>query len=169
MCRDGEMPARDYVAMVLAGIDTETLISTAETLLSQSRSALDRFADPAWRRAGRADVAAHARRRLAELPAGDDRQIMFVRALARFADGPDDLDYLGGLLDGSVIVDGLADRRRPPVEPRGGARRARTPVGGRHRRRTREGRHRRRCRIGGRGASGDPDRRGQGGGVAADQ
>jgi aminopeptidase N len=106
MCRDGEMAARDYVAMVLAGIDSESLPSTVAALLDQCATAVDRYADPAWAPAGRAKIAAHARARLADLLAGDT-QIAWVRALATIATDDGDLDYLAGLLAGTTVVDGL--------------------------------------------------------------
>ena len=108
MCRDGEMTARDYVTMVLAGIDTETLTSTVAALLAQCTQAIDRYAEPNWRADGRAVVAAHAHRRLAALRPGDDGLILWARTLADCADSVEDLDFLAGLLDGSVVVDGLA-------------------------------------------------------------
>ena len=39
---------------------------------------------------------------------GSDAQLTFARALADIATSPEDLDLLAGLLDGSVVIDGLA-------------------------------------------------------------
>ena len=64
MTRDAEMPARDYVAMVLAGIGGETDIGVVQSLLRQVQSAITQFASPAWAPTGRAQLAdaAHGRR-----------------------------------------------------------------------------------------------------------
>jgi aminopeptidase N len=107
MCRDGEMAARDYVEMVLRGIDQEALTSTVSALLEQCASAISAYADPAWAPIGRAQIAARARIRLADLPVGSDRKIIWIRALANIARGSEDLDYLAGLLDGTIAIDGL--------------------------------------------------------------
>jgi aminopeptidase N len=103
MCRDGEMAARDYVAMVLAGIDGETLASTVEALLDQCTTAIFHYGDPAWAPTGRALIAAHARDRIG----AGDQPIAWVRMLAKIASSDADLDYLASLLDGTVAVEGL--------------------------------------------------------------
>ena len=48
MCRDAEMAARDYVQLVMAGVDHVEDISVVQTLLRQAAAALRRFTDPAW-------------------------------------------------------------------------------------------------------------------------
>jgi aminopeptidase N len=107
MCRDGEMAARDYIAMVLAGLDSETLTSTSEALLAQCRGAIFHYTDPAWRATGLALVAATARRNLDEVAAGHDGQVTWLRALSWSARSDADLAYLVGLLEGSESIDGL--------------------------------------------------------------
>ncbi len=108
MCRDAEMPARDYVRLVLTGVDRAGGISVVQTLLRQAAAALRRFADPAWRPAGRA-LAASVLLGLAEEAApGSDRQLTYVQAFADVATRPDDLALLAGLLDGSAHMEGLA-------------------------------------------------------------
>ncbi len=52
MCRDAEMAARDYVRLVLLGVDSVTDISVTQTLLRQAAQAVRRFADPSWREKG---------------------------------------------------------------------------------------------------------------------
>ena len=108
MCRDAEMAARDYVQLVLAGVDRGGDISVVQTLLRQAAAALRRFADPAWRPAGR-EKAATLLLGLAEQAApGSDRQLSYLQAFADVATRPDDLALLAGLLDGSAHMDGLA-------------------------------------------------------------
>ena len=57
MTRDAEMPARDYVATVLAGIAGESDIGVVQALLRQVQAALTQFADPGWAPTGRAQLA----------------------------------------------------------------------------------------------------------------
>ncbi len=107
MCRDAEMAARDYVQLVMAGVDHVEDISVVQTLLRQAAAALRRFTDPAWRPGG-ADEAAGVLLGLAERAApGSDRQLAFLQAFASLATTPSDLSLLSGLLDGSAYMDGL--------------------------------------------------------------
>jgi aminopeptidase N len=108
MCRDGEMAARDYVRLVLSGVSSVADISVVQTLLRQASQAVRRFADPGWREAGLALMAGKLRELLAAAPAGSDLQLAYVRAFAGVATSGPDLALLAGLLDGSVVIDGLS-------------------------------------------------------------
>jgi len=108
MCRDGEMAARDYVRLVLGGVDSVRDISVVQTLLRQAAQAVRRFADPAWRAVGLELMASSLRSLLMSAPAGSDHQLAYARALAGVAASPSDLELLAGLLSGSVVVEGLA-------------------------------------------------------------
>jgi aminopeptidase N len=107
MTRDAEMPARDYVRMVLAGIGRETDIGLVQSLLRQAQSALTLFADPAWAATGRAQLAAAAHDAVLAAEPGSDLQLAWVRALAAVASSDEHLGLLRGLLDGSATVPGL--------------------------------------------------------------
>jgi aminopeptidase N len=107
MCRDGEMAARDYVRLVLSGISSVADISVVQTLLRQASQAVRRFADPGWRETGLALLASTLRGLLREAPPGSDTQLAYVRAFAGVAVTADDQALLAGLLDGSVVLDGL--------------------------------------------------------------
>ncbi len=107
MCRDAEMAARDYVSLVRSGIGAVTDIAVAQTLLRQAGSAARRFADPAWRDQGLAQLATGLRRLLLRAEPGSDHQLAFVQALAGVATSARDLQLLAGLLEGSTAVDGL--------------------------------------------------------------
>jgi aminopeptidase N len=108
MCRDGEMAARDYVRLVLAGVDSVRDISVVQMLLRQAAQAVRRFADPAWRDAGLALMASSLRSLLLSAAPGSDHQLAYARAFAGVATSAEDLELLAGLLSGSVVVDGLA-------------------------------------------------------------
>jgi aminopeptidase N len=107
MVRDGELRARDFLSMVLGGAEFITDVSVLRTVLMQAASAVRRFADPAWRPEGLARLATALRGLLMRAGAGSDAQLTFARALAGVATAPEDLDLLAGLLDGSVVIDGL--------------------------------------------------------------
>jgi len=108
MCRDGEMAARDYVRLVMSGLSSVPDISVVQTLLRQAGQAVRRFADPSWRPAGLALMAGTLRDLLHTAPAGSDIQLAYLRAFAGAATSGPDLALLAGLLDGSVVLDGLS-------------------------------------------------------------
>jgi aminopeptidase N len=108
MARDGELRARDFLAMAEAGVDFITDVSVLRTVLMQVTAAVRRYADPAWQPAGLARLAAALRGWLNRAEPGSDAQLTFARALAGIAASRADLDLLAGLLDGSVVIDGLA-------------------------------------------------------------
>ncbi|MGH3278903.1 MAG: aminopeptidase N [Trebonia sp.] len=108
MVRDGEMAARDYVHLVLCGVDSVRDISVVQTLLRQATLAARQYADPSWRAEGLSFIASSLRGLLAAAPAGSDHQLAYVRALAVVATSHGDLEFLAGLLDGAASLDGLA-------------------------------------------------------------
>ena len=108
MCRDAELPARDYVSLVLSGADSIADISVLQAVLAQAAAAVRRFADPAWRSGGLELLATGLRDRARESEPGSDRQLAYARALIRVATTLADLALLAGLLTGSVVIEGLA-------------------------------------------------------------
>src|ERR1022692_1489453 len=85
MCRDAELPARDYVSLVLSGADSVADISVLQAVLAQASAAVRRFADPAWRSGGLELLATGLRDRAREAEPGSDRQLAYARALIRVA------------------------------------------------------------------------------------
>ncbi|HEV2451594.1 MAG TPA: aminopeptidase N [Streptosporangiaceae bacterium] len=108
MCRDAEMRARDYVRLVLSGVDSVQDISVVQVLLQQAATAVRMYADPGWRPEGLALMAGQLRELMRAAVPGSDRQLGYARAFIGVATAPDDLDFLAGLLDGSARLDGLA-------------------------------------------------------------
>ena len=108
MVRDGEMAARDYVRLVLGGVASVKDISVVQTLLRQATLAARQYADPSWRAEGLAFIASSLRSLCAAAPAGSDDQLAYVRAFTAVATSAEDLEFLAGLLDGTVSLDGLA-------------------------------------------------------------
>jgi aminopeptidase N len=107
MTRDAEMPARDYLKLVLAGVASESDVGVTQTLLRQAQLAIERFADPSYRDTG-LNLLADACERLAfDAAPGSDHQLAFVRALAACARKNDHLDLIAGLLNGERDLTGL--------------------------------------------------------------
>jgi aminopeptidase N len=108
MCRDAEIAARDYVRLVLSGIESVRDISVVQTLLRQATAAVRRFADPAWQEAGLNLLADALRGLLDRAGPGSDTQLAYVQAFIGVAVAPRHTGLLRGLLDGSAVPDGLA-------------------------------------------------------------
>jgi aminopeptidase N len=107
MCRDAEMATRDYVRLVLLGVDSVTDISVTQTLLRQAAQAVRRFADPAWRETGLALMADALHDLMRGAKPGSDAQLAYVQAFAGVAISDGHLALLAGLLDGSAALEGL--------------------------------------------------------------
>ncbi|MEV4476133.1 aminopeptidase N [Nonomuraea salmonea] len=108
MTRDGEMPARDYVRLVVSGAATVTDITVLQAVLRQARQAVQQYADPAWQPEGLALLATELRALLGSAAPGSDHQLAFVQAFAGVATSGGDLDLIQGILDGTSVPDGLA-------------------------------------------------------------
>ncbi|MFE3654555.1 aminopeptidase N [Streptomyces sp. NPDC059122] len=108
MTRDGELPARDYLALVLSGIGKETDIGVVQSLHRQVKLALDLYAAPEWRGRGLATWTEAALAHLRAAAPGSDHQLAWARAFAASARTGDQLDLLQGLLDGTEEIPGLA-------------------------------------------------------------
>ncbi|HYX96706.1 MAG TPA: ERAP1-like C-terminal domain-containing protein, partial [Geodermatophilus sp.] len=107
MTRDAELPARDWVALVLAGVDAETEISVVQSLLARVQSALTSYADPRWAETGWRALADKALAALEAAEPGSDTQLQWSRTFAAAARTQEHAAVLRGLLDGSRVVEGL--------------------------------------------------------------
>jgi aminopeptidase N len=105
--RDAEIPAREYVDLVLAHIAPETESTTLRLTLTQLLTAARVYVAPATRAATirRVGDALWDLARGAE--AGSDAQFQFVKFFANAASTPEHAEALRGLLDGSVSLAGL--------------------------------------------------------------
>ncbi|GAA0619020.1 aminopeptidase N [Sporichthya brevicatena] len=108
MTRDAELPARDYVDLVLRGIGSETGIVVQQGLQRQAISALFMFADPEYRETGLSRFAAAALEHLRAAEPGSDSQLAWARTFASVARTNEQLDLLAALLAGEPLVPGLA-------------------------------------------------------------
>lgn len=108
MTRDGELPARDYLALVLSGVGKESDIGVVQSLQRQVKLALDLYAAPAWREEGLTRWAEATAEHLRAARPGSDHQLAWARAFAAAARTDAQLDLLAGLLGGSETIEGLA-------------------------------------------------------------
>jgi aminopeptidase N len=108
MVRDGELPTRDYVNMVVTGADHETDIGVMQSLIRQTLRALEIYADPAWAEQGYAMLAEAALSALRRAESGSDHQLAWAHALLGAARTDAQIDVVRGLLDGSTTPGGLA-------------------------------------------------------------
>ncbi|MET9683056.1 aminopeptidase N [Streptomyces coeruleorubidus] len=108
MTRDAELPARDYLSLVLSGIGKESDIGVVQSLQRQVKLAVDLYADPAAREALLARWTDATLAHLRAAAPGSDHQLAWARAFAATARTPEQLDLLDALLDGSQTIEGLA-------------------------------------------------------------
>ncbi|WP_395371251.1 aminopeptidase N [Streptomyces tubercidicus] len=108
MTRDAELPAREYLSLVLSGIGKESDIGVVQSLHRQVKLALDLYAAPEWRETGLATWTAAALEQLRAAEPGSDHQLAWARAFAASARTDAQLDLLQGLLDGTEEIAGLA-------------------------------------------------------------
>ena len=107
ICRDAELPAADYVDLVLRGVAAETDATAVRNLLNQASTAAYSYAPPSGRvklaetwTSGLADL-------LAEAPAGSDLQLALARTFAAAADAGWSGDRLHRWWSGADLPDGL--------------------------------------------------------------
>jgi aminopeptidase N len=107
MTRDAELPAREWVQLVLSGVDAESEISVVQSLLARVQTALTSFADPTWAPEGWTALADHALASLEVAAPGSDMQLQWSRTFAGAARRTEHAEVLRGLLDGSRTIEGL--------------------------------------------------------------
>jgi aminopeptidase N len=106
-CRDGELPAGEFVSLAAAALPDETQLAVFEAILGVALdTVVDRYLPPAQRPAAAAALAAACRQVLAGAEHGGGPQLAAARGLVRCAGEPD-LPWLAGWLAGSEVPDGL--------------------------------------------------------------
>jgi aminopeptidase N len=105
MTRNAQMRARDFVSLVSRGAATETQLGVLEQILAQAISAVENYADPAWKEEGRRQLT-DAFRDGAERTDGQAR-LAFVRAYTNTAQTTRSVEWVRGLL-------GLGDEETTP-------------------------------------------------------
>jgi aminopeptidase N len=109
MVRDGKLPARRFVELVIGNVASESEVGVLQRLLLRAAGAAERYADPTHRTELLAELARHARGALQDAAPGSDHQLALVRHWAACARADDrELADVGRLLDGDLVIDGLA-------------------------------------------------------------
>ena len=107
MTRDAELSATDFVTLVLGNIASETDAFGSSRIPGYAGQAVNNFAAPAHRAELRRTWERGLRRLMDEAEPGSDHQLTFARAYAGTAHTEEALADLRGLLDGSLVLDGL--------------------------------------------------------------
>ncbi|MFE0100358.1 aminopeptidase N [Streptomyces sp. NPDC059009] len=107
LTRDGLMPARDFIGLVLRFAGRESGIGVLQMLHTWATSALVHYAAPGRREQGGRDLAEGALRELRIAEPGSQHQLTWARFFASVASSDADLQLLQGLLDGTAKIDGL--------------------------------------------------------------
>jgi aminopeptidase N len=108
MTREAELRARDFVSLVVAGVQAESEVGVAQRLLLQAQTALGSYADPEWARASGWPAFADLLLDLARgAGAGSDHQLAYVNALCASVLSDRHTDVLGALLDACPAAQGL--------------------------------------------------------------
>ena len=105
--RDGEIPARNYVELVLQNIGSESDSSVVQVLLRQLATTLAFYVAPADRDAMTAAAADSLWELAAAAEPGSDSQLQFLKSFAGHAVSDGHLDTLAGLLSGDQSLEGL--------------------------------------------------------------
>ncbi|KAB7790169.1 aminopeptidase N [Bifidobacterium leontopitheci] len=109
MTRDGELPAERFIDTTLALLGTETESTTFRYALACMSTTVWHYTAPERRDAVVKHVAAGLWKLASAAPAGSDQQFQLAGAYLGYGE-KDDADFVRnakGLLDGSVVLDGL--------------------------------------------------------------
>ena len=107
MTRDGALPGRRFVDIVLGNIARETDIGVLQNLLRQMKQVRDYYLEPAHRPVAAAGIGQAMWSLLSEAEAGSDHQLAYAYAAAWASSSDADLQRLSELLSGSSAYAGL--------------------------------------------------------------
>src|SRR5438309_3298490 len=108
MTRDAELATRRWVELVTAHAASEPDVGVLQRLLGQAERAIDLYGDPGNRSTARLLLHRRARREQEAAAPGGDIQLVWTRLAATTASTAEGLGFIRALLDGSVVVPGLA-------------------------------------------------------------
>ncbi|MGH4024318.1 MAG: aminopeptidase N, partial [Pseudonocardiaceae bacterium] len=108
MTREAELKARDFVALVLAGLPAETEVGVVQRLLLQAQTALSSYAEQAWAAEhGWPQFTSTLMDLVHAAAPGSDHQLALVNALTASVLGKPALDALAGWLAGEGVPEQL--------------------------------------------------------------
>ena len=105
--RDAELPASQFINVVLSHIDRETASTTLRTLLQQLVLSASSYVTPERRTETLERVAEVLWSLASAAPAGSDTQFQFVKAFSGIASSEAQLDVVLQLLSGEIELEGL--------------------------------------------------------------
>lgn len=107
MVRDGEISARKYVNVALQALLVETNSTVVAVILRSINTSVESYIHPVNRQATSRIVGATLKRLARVAKAGSDSQLQLVRAAARHADTPEDVQAAYDLFSGKETLNGL--------------------------------------------------------------
>jgi aminopeptidase N len=108
MCRDAELPAREFLDLALRHGPREREVGALERVLAQAQLAVNLYGDPGARELHGERLAATALDQARRAEAGGDHQLAWIRTFVAAARSPEHIDRVRALLDGSFAIAGLA-------------------------------------------------------------
>ncbi len=107
MLRDAEVTTKDFLKLVINGINEESDIGVIQQLLLQLRTAIDMYADRSARSSYLETLAENLKSAWEQSAPGSDKQLAFVRAWSHVAQTKNDLNLIENILDKSFKIEGL--------------------------------------------------------------
>ena len=108
MVQQAELSVPDFVAILIGGMGKEPSVSVLQILHGTASRLMAVTADPRWLPEGKERLATAAHELLLAAEPGSDHQLAWAQLLSWTAITPEQLDFVAGLLNGSVVVPGLA-------------------------------------------------------------
>ncbi|WP_131785365.1 aminopeptidase N [Protofrankia symbiont of Coriaria ruscifolia] len=106
MTRDAELAARDYVKLVLSGVDAEDDIGVVQSLLAKAQLTINTYGDPANRTQALRELSARVEDLLRTAAPGSDLQLVYATTFAH-AEDPDQVERVRAIFEGTDVIDGL--------------------------------------------------------------
>ncbi|HUD80856.1 MAG TPA: aminopeptidase N [Streptosporangiaceae bacterium] len=108
MVQQAELSVPAFVRILVGGMGEEPAVSVLQILHMTAARLMAVTADPRWLPEGKEQLATAALRLLRAAEPGSDHQLAWMQLLGWTAVTPEQLDFIAGLLDGSVAVPGLS-------------------------------------------------------------
>jgi aminopeptidase N len=108
MVQRAELSVPAFVQILVGGMGEEPAVSVLQILHMTASRLMAVTADPRWLPEGKEQLATAALELLDGAEPGSDHQLAWMQLLGWTAVTPEQLDFVAGLLDGNVVVPGLA-------------------------------------------------------------
>jgi aminopeptidase N len=108
MVQRAELSVPAFAAILVGGMGKEPAVSVLQILHMTASRLMSVTADPRWLPEGKKQLATAALELLRAAEPSSDHQLAWIQLLSWTAITPEQLDFVAGQLDGSVVVPGLA-------------------------------------------------------------